>query len=90
MSRNEIETTMKELLELKRMKDDLEAEISALEDKIKDEMGEAEELVAGPFKATWKAVTSSRLDSKALVAFLGKDALAPYYKTTTTRRFCIG
>ena len=90
MSKYEIENKMKELLELKRMKEDLDAEIKAIEDAIKEQMGDDEELVAGPFKATWKPVTSSRLDGKALTEFLGKDALAPFYKTTTTRRFLIG
>ena len=90
MSKYELENKMKELLELKRMKDDLEAEIEAAEDAIKEAMGEDEVLVAGAFKATWKPVTSQRLDTKALTAFLGKDALQPFYKTTTSRRFCIG
>lgn len=90
MSKYELENKMKELLELKRMKEELEAEIEAAQDEIKQIMGEDEELICGAYKATWKPVTTQRLDTKGLTAFLGKDALQPFYKTTTTRRFCIG
>ena len=77
-----------ELMELKRMRDELDAEIQAAEDEIKQAMGDDDTLLAGPFKVTWKAVTSSRLDSTALKKALPKIA-ARFMKQTTTRRFSI-
>ena len=51
-------------------------------------MGDSEELRAGEYKITWKAVTASRLDSKALKAAL-PEVVERFTKTTTTRRFCV-
>lgn len=56
--------------------------------RIKQSMGDNDTLLAGPFKVTWKAVTSSRLDSTALKKALPKIA-ARFMKQTTTRRFSI-
>ena len=78
-----------ELKELERMAEELAAEIEAAKDAIKAEMGEKEELVAGPFKVTWKSVSSSRLDTAALKKAFPADALAPYFKTSVSRRFCV-
>ena len=88
MSNPNLEPTIKELMELRRMKEELDAEISNLEDQIKQSMGNEETLIAGAFKVTWKAVTSSRLDSTALKKALPEIA-ARFMKQTTTRRFQI-
>ena len=66
MSNPNMESKVKELMELKRMKEELEAEITSMEDEIKAVMGEEETLLAGAFKVSWKTFTSSRLDSSAL------------------------
>lgn len=57
MSNPNMETKIKELLELKRMKEELEAEITSMEDEIKSIMGEEETLLAGAFKVTWTPYT---------------------------------
>ena len=88
MSNPNLEPKVKELLELKRMREELEAEITAAEEEIKQAMGTEETLLAGAFKVTWKAVTSSRLDSTALKKALPEIA-ARFMKQTTTRRFSI-
>lgn len=88
MSTLELTQTITDLQELKRMREELDAEITAHEDAIKAHMGSAEMITAGPYKVTWKPVTSSRLDSKALKAAL-PDIAAQYTTTTTTRRFLI-
>lgn len=88
MSNPSMEAKVKELMELKRMKEELEAEISGMEDEIKAVMGDEEMLLAGAFKVTWKSVTSSRLDGTALKKAL-PDVAAQFMKQTTTRRFCI-
>lgn len=68
MSTIEMENKVKELRELRRMAEELEAEISAIQDSIKAHMTAAgvEELAGADYKVTWKAVTSSRLDTTAL------------------------
>ena len=88
MSTIELTSVLNELQELKRMREELDAELTALEDKIKAEMGDRETLTAGPYRVTWKPVTSSRLDGTALRRELPEIA-ARYSKQTTVRRFCI-
>lgn len=88
MSINEIANTAKELMELRRMREELDSEIAALEDQIKAQMGEQEQLIAGAFKISWKTITTKRLDSKAIVAAI-PDFCESYMKTSTTRRFTI-
>ena len=86
MSTSEITAKLTEYQELKRMAEELEAEIAAIQDEIKTVMGDSELLIAGPYKVTWKTVTSSRLDTSALKKAL-PDVAAQYMKTSTTRRF---
>ena len=88
MSIREIESKAKELQELKRMREELDAEISMLEDAIKASMGEAEQITAGAFKITWKAITSSRFDSSAFKK-ANPDLAAQFIKTSTVKRFSI-
>ena len=83
-----MEAQIKELMELKRMKEELEAEIAAAEDAIKAVMGDEELLTAGAYKVSWKTFTSSRVDTTALKKSLPEVAAA-YTKTTTGRRFSI-
>lgn len=88
MTTAEITAKLTELQELKRMQDELTAEIDAITDAIKTYMGTDEILLSGPFKVTYKPVTSSRLDTTALKKDL-PDIAARYMKTTTVRRFTI-
>lgn len=88
MSDHNMEPKIKELLELKRMREELEAEITTLEDSIKTRMGEEETLLAGAFKVSWKPYTSTRFDS-ARFKKDHADLAAAYTKTTTARRFSI-
>lgn len=50
MSNPTLEPTIKELMELRRMKEEIDAEIIQLEDQIKQAMGNEETLIAGAFK----------------------------------------
>lgn len=88
MSNPNMESKVKELMELKRMKEELEAEITSMEDEIKAVMGEKETLFAGAFKVSWKTFTSSRLDSTALKKALPEIA-SQFTNQTTARRFSI-
>lgn len=90
MSIDTMNARVKELRELKRMQDELAAEIEALQDEIKSEMTarEVDTLTGTDWKISWKPVTSSRLDSKALKAEL-PDVAARFTKETTSRRFLL-
>lgn len=88
MSNPNMEAQIHELMELKRMKEELETEIASAEDAIKAIMGDEELLTAGAYKVSWTTVTSSRLDTTALKKAL-PDVAAAYTKTTTTRRFSV-
>lgn len=88
MSIKEIEAKAKELQELKRMREELDAEIATLEDAIKSSMGDSEQIIAGGYKITWKAITSSRFDSSAFKK-ANPDLAAQYTKTSTVKRFSI-
>ena len=88
MSNPNMENKVKELLELKRMKEELEAEITSMEDEIKNVMGDEETLFAGAFKVDWKTVITSRIDTTALKKMMPEIA-ERFMKQTTTRRFCI-
>lgn len=83
-----LEKKVMELQELKRLREELDAEMTALEDEIKADMGDREQITAGAFKITWKAVASSRLDTTALKKAL-PDVAARFMKQTTVRRFAI-
>ena len=88
MSTSEIIATLTELQEYTRIIDEASAAAEALRDRIKAAMGDDETLIAGPYKVTWKPVTTSRIDSKALKQD-HPDLAAEYTKTTTTRRFTV-
>lgn len=83
-----MEAQIKELMELKRMKEEIEAEIAAAEDAIKAVMGDEELLTAGAYKVSWKTFTSSRVDTTALKKALPEVA-AQFTKQTTGRRFSV-
>ena len=90
MSTNELSAKIKELRELRRMADELAAEIESIQDSIKAEMTAraVDELIGADWKITYKSVTSSRLDSAALKKAL-PDVAAQFTKSTTSRRFCV-
>ena len=88
MSNPNMESQIKELLELKRMREELDAEITSQEDAIKSIMGDDETLLAGAFKVTWTPYTSTRFDS-ARFKKEHAELAAAYTKTTTVRRFTV-
>ena len=91
MTQVEIIKKLQDLQELKRLAEEISAEIEAAQDEVKAYMDAAgvDQMTAGAFKVTWKAVTSSRLDSTALKKALPEIA-AQFTKQTTSRRFCVG
>lgn len=90
MSINDMDSKIKELRELRRMADELAVEMESITDSIKRHMdAEGVDTLNGTdWKVTYKAVTSSRLDTTALKKAL-PDLTAQFTKTTTARRVCI-
>lgn len=85
---SDIITKVQELMELRRMAEELQAEIDALSEAVKSFMGSEETMITGAFKVSYKNVTSNRLDSAALKRDLPNVA-ALYTRQTTTRRFTV-
>lgn len=90
MSENELNTVAHDLLAVRAMIEELQAEAEALTDKLKAAMVDrGEEVLRGDvWKASWKNVSSTRFDSKAFKADHA-DLYTAYSKPTTTCRFLI-
>lgn len=88
MSEKQITAKIRKLRKLQAQIDKAQQEAEAIKDEIKAHMGDTEELRAGEYKVTWKAVTSSRLDTTALKKAI-PGLIDQFTKTVTTRRFCI-
>ena len=90
MSINEMNSKIKELRELRRMAEELAAEIDNIQDIIKRYMDtEGVDTISGTdWRVTYKAVTTARIDTNALKKAL-PDLAAQFTKTTTARRFCV-
>ena len=83
-----IDSTMKELAQYTRIMEETSAIIDGLKDEIKRYMEEhnTDILTGNEHKATYKAVSSNRIDTAALKKDL-PDIAARYTKTTETKRF---
>lgn len=90
MSQTELTSKVQELRELRRMQEELSAEIEALQDAIKAEMTAqaVDTLTGSDWKITWKPVTSSRFDTKAFKATHG-ELYGQYTHQSTARRFVL-
>lgn len=90
MSINELNSTARDLMSVRAMIVELEAEAEALTDKLKAVMVEqgTEALQGDGWKATWKNVSSTRFDSKAFKADHA-NLYSQYSKQTTTTRFVL-
>ena len=90
MSTIELNSKVKELRELRRLADELQQEIDGLTDQIKAVMTErdTDTLTEDDYKITWKAVTSSRLDTAALKKAFPQVA-EQFTKTSTSRHFVL-
>lgn len=85
-----LDSHIHELRELRRMADELTAAIDTIQDAIKAEMTAAgvDVLTGSDWKAVWKPVTTSRIDTSALKKAL-PDLAAQFTKTSTVRRFSV-
>ena len=83
-----MEVKARELRQLQALIEEAQAEAEAIKDAIKAAMGDSESVQAGEYRITWKAVTSSRIDTSALRKTL-PDVAERFTKETVTRRFVI-
>lgn len=85
-----LDSQIHELRELRRMADELAAAIDTIQDAIKAEMTAAsvDVLTGSDWKAVWKPITSSRIDTAALKKAL-PDLAAQFTKVSTVRRFSV-
>ena len=85
MNINEI---MRELAQYTRLQEEAAAMVEALKDQLKQYMNEnqLDTLTGAEHKATFKTVTSSRIDTAALKKG-HPDIAAAYTKQTETKRF---
>lgn len=83
-----IDAIMAELAQYIRMQEEAAAMVESLKDQLKERMTAAgvDSIAGSEHKATYKAVTSSRVDTAAIKRDMPEVA-ARYTKTTTTRRF---
>lgn len=90
MTTTEMITKVRELKDLKLMLEELEAEITTIEDEIKAEMNAQgkDEMTVDCFKVRYTTVTTNRFDSKAFKA-THAELYSQYTKPTTSKRFTI-
>lgn len=90
MSINELTAKVNDLRELRRMADELAAEIESVQDAIKEHMTAAgvDQITGTDYKISWKEIKSSRFDTTAFKKE-NPEIAAAYTKTTTSRRFVI-
>lgn len=83
---DEIVTKVSDLMDIRKMIEELQAEADSITEEIKTFMGTEETMMAGCWRVTWKETISRRVDTTALKKVLG-DALDEYTKTIVTRPF---
>lgn len=88
MSIHEMEAAARELRKLQALIEEAQAEADALKDRLKAALGDAESVQAGEYRITWKAITSSRIDTAALKKAL-PDVAERFSIRSTTRRFSV-
>lgn len=86
----ELDSKVKELRELRRMAEEIAAEMETIMDSIKAEMSarRVEELTGTDWKVSYKTVSSNRLDTSALKKAL-PEIVERFTRTTSTRRFVL-
>lgn len=80
---------IKEYLRLKAQKKELEEQIAAIENTIKQDMGDAERAESGVYAVSWKPQTRQTFQTKTFQAAHPEIDLTPYYKASTSRVFKI-
>lgn len=88
MSTNEILSKIKEFKELQALIEEASAELEALKEELKKEMGGKDEVRIGEYKISSKKITSSRFDTTAFKKAMPELA-DKFTKKTEYTRFSI-
>lgn len=88
LTSRQIDNRAKKLQSLEAQIKALEAEKAALQDEIKADMGDAEEISTGKFIIKFQTITSNRFDSTAFKKDHPEE-YAAYTKASTSRRFTL-
>lgn len=90
MTVRNIELKVKELKELQRMSEELNAEMENIKDELKREMELrcTDEIVTNEYKLRYKAVESKRFDTTSFKSKYA-DLYEQFAKATVTKRFSI-
>ncbi len=90
MTAKNIELKCKELKELVRMSEQLNAEIESIKDELKAEMlaRNTDEIITNEYKIRYTAVTSNRFDTTSFKEKYN-DLYNQFVKTTTSKRFSV-
>ena len=88
IAQNNLDSLMREIAEYSRMAEEIGATLDSLKDSLKKYMDEngLDSIAGNEHKVSYKAVTSSRIDTTALKRDM-PDIAATYTKTTVTKRF---
>lgn len=88
IAQNNLDKIMKELAEYIRMAEEIAATVDSLKDVLKSHMEKCgvDSIAGTEHKASYKTVTSSRIDTAALKRDK-PDVATAYTKTTETKRF---
>lgn len=88
IAQNNLDSLMREIAEYTRMAEEIAATLDSLKDTLKKHMEKngLDSIAGSEHKASYKAVTSSRIDTTALKRDMPEIA-AKYTKTTNARRF---
>lgn len=88
IAQNNLDEIMREIAEYTRMAEEIGATLDSLKDTLKKHMEEndLDSIAGSEHKASYKAVTSSRIDTTALKRDLPEIA-AKFTRTTSSKRF---
>lgn len=88
IAQNNLDAIMQELAQYTRMAEEIAATVDSLKDILKKHMDEngLDSIAGSEHKASYKVVTSNRIDTATLKRDMPEIA-AKYTKTTETRRF---
>ena len=88
MSTNELATKIREMKELQAMADELQNEITAIQNRVKAEMTtrDVEEMIVDVFKVRWMTYTTKRFDMMTFKA-MHSELYAKDTKAIENRRF---
>lgn len=90
MSINEVDNKVKQLRDLRSLKAEVRAEISAVEDSLKAAMllRKTDTLAGQEYTVTWKTIMTTRFDSKNF-KLTHADLYAQYSRPSTSHRLVI-